>query len=69
MKTIKDGIEVTGRSYYFLLDWNDRNGKAYIVEKFGKLSLHELNKDQYLILWLHATTNEYNNLLNQKEEK
>lgn len=60
MKTLSDGNQVTSRSYYFLLDWNEQNRWYFINEKFNKERLCDLTKDEYIILWLYATTNEYN---------
>ena len=63
MKELEDGFKVSSSSYYFLLDWNDRDNKKFIVDKWGKHRLLELNKIEYLILWLKATTDEYNKML------
>lgn len=60
MKTLKDGSQVNSRSYYFLLDWNESNKKDFINTKFNKNSLYDLTLEQYSILWLQATTTEYN---------
>ena len=62
MKILADGFTVSSKSYYFLLDWNDQNNKEFISEKFGKQRLCELDKEEYMILWLNATTNEYNQM-------
>jgi hypothetical protein len=62
MKILSDRQNVTSRSYYFLLDWNDENGKKFIREKFNKDSLCDLNLEEYMILWLAATTDEYNRM-------
>lgn len=69
MKTLADGTKVSARSYYFLLDWNDENRKTYISEKFKKEKLCDLDKEEYGVLWLHATTNEYNKVLHSEDEK
>ena len=63
MKILADGTKVSSRSYYFLLDWNDKNFKTYMSEKFKKDKLTELTIEEYSILWLQATTSEYNNLV------
>ena len=55
MKRIKNGIQVSARSYYYLLDWNDRDGWKFMMDKFDKTKLSELNLDQYMILFTHAT--------------
>jgi hypothetical protein len=62
MKTLADGFKVSSKSYYFLLDWNDQNNKQFISKKFNKQKLSELNKKEYILLWLVATTNEYNQM-------
>lgn len=62
MKTIANNYEVSARSFYYLLDWNDRDNWVTIYEKFGTQKLSELTIDEYRELWLHATTTEYNNL-------
>lgn len=49
MKTLKDGYEVSSRSYYYLLDWNEVNELQYISECFGKTRLIDLNKNEYNI--------------------
>ena len=62
MKTLADGKEVSSRSYYFLLDWNEADSWHFISERFGKNALKDLNLIEYMILWLHATTTEHNNM-------
>ena len=32
MKTLADGYEVSSRSYYYLLDWNEKNNSQYILK-------------------------------------
>lgn len=56
MKTLIDGTQVNSRSYYFLLDWNEVDGRNIMIEKFNKYKLCELTSEEYQILWLHATT-------------
>jgi hypothetical protein len=62
MKTLADKSQVSSTSYYYLLDWNDQNNKKVIFEKFKKESLYELTLEEYRILWLYATTEEYNKM-------
>lgn len=62
MKTLADGFTVSSKSYYFLLEWNEQDNKQFISEKFSKQKLNELDKEEYMILWLNATTNEYNQM-------
>lgn len=55
MKTLKtDGSQVTERSYYFLLDWVERDENNYIFEQFQKLKLSELTFDEYTQLLGYA---------------
>jgi len=63
MKELIDGTKVSSMTYYFLLDWNDRNDKRFMSENFKKHSLKDLTIDEYMILWLNATTSEYNKLV------
>ena len=62
MKELADGCQVSSRSYYFLLDWNDTDNKKFISDTFKKQRLCDLNINEYMILWLMATTSEYNNM-------
>jgi len=58
MKTLADGTQVSSRSYYFLLDFNDRNDWEVISSLWGVMKLHELTKKQYIYLFKHAVTAE-----------
>lgn len=62
MKTLSDGIEVSARNYYYLLDWNERNEWKYITSVFNKTKLNELIIDEYKKLFEHATTVELKNM-------
>jgi hypothetical protein len=62
MKTLTDGTEVTSRTYYYLLDFNDRYQWEYIVKKFSKTKLCDLNFEQYKELFIHATDVDRNDL-------
>ncbi len=64
MKELADESKVSSKSYYFLLDWNDMDNKKFIADNFQKQRLRELNITEYMILWLNATTQEYNNMVN-----
>jgi hypothetical protein len=55
MKELSDGTQVTSRSYYFLLDFNDRDGWKTLVDNFNVRRLHDLNKEQYIKLFEIAT--------------
>jgi hypothetical protein len=63
MKTLTDKSMVSDRSYYYLLDWNEQNERKFINEKFNKNRLCDLTRDEYLVLWLQATTDEYNGMI------
>ena len=60
MKKLADGFEVSVRSYYYLLDWNEVNDWKYIAEEFGKTKLNELTRVEYKRLFNKATTSEMN---------
>lgn len=62
MKELVDGKNVTSRSWYFLLDWNERDEWKFMSEKFNKTRLWSLELDEYMILWLNATTSEHNDM-------
>jgi len=51
MKVLKNGEQVTSRSYYFLLDFNDRDGWKTLYDNFGVMKLHDLTKEQYIKLF------------------
>ena len=59
MKTLSDGIEVSARSYYYLLDWNERDEWKYINRMFNKFRLCDLTHPEYKMLFLHATSEDY----------
>jgi len=58
MKTLADGNEVTARSYYFLLDWNEHDEWKVMYNSFGKMRLCDLTLPEYKKLWMAATINE-----------
>lgn len=60
MKILADDYEVTARSYYYLLDWNEQNEWRYISDNFGKEKLKELIREEYLELFQYATNQETN---------
>lgn len=55
MKTLADGTQVSARTYYYLLDFNDRYRWKFIIENFNKQKLHELTIEEYIKLFDHAT--------------
>lgn len=62
MKTLSDGTEVSSRSYYYLLDWNEVNEWRFMADTFKKAKLNELTFSEYKILFSHATKNEFNSI-------
>ena len=65
MKALSDGTEVTSRSYYFLLDFNDHDNWNTIISEFKTNKLHELDKTQYLKLFWMAVKAELEVLKSQ----
>jgi diadenosine tetraphosphate (Ap4A) HIT family hydrolase len=51
--TLKD--RVPARCYYYLLDFNDRNGWDLLVSKFGKKRLADLTEEEFWQLFKEAT--------------
>lgn len=62
MKTLADGTEVSARSYYYLLDWNERDNWHFIQTEFNKVRLCDLNRVDYKCLFNKATTQELNQM-------
>lgn len=62
MKILKDNTMVTSRSYYFLLDFNDRDGWKTLVDNFNVRRLNELTIEQYIKLFEIATEREIKEL-------
>jgi hypothetical protein len=58
MKILNDGTMVTSRSFYFLLDFNDRDGWETLVNMFNVRKLHDLDINQYIQLFEIATQKE-----------
>jgi DNA phosphorothioation-dependent restriction protein DptG len=56
MKSLENGYQVTSRSYYYLLDWNEANSWRYMADNFGKEELKELTKEEYIQLFKHAVS-------------
>jgi len=55
MKTLADGTEVSARTYYYLLDFNDRFQWEAMIQFFNKKRLCDLTIDEYRKLFDHAT--------------
>lgn len=62
MKTLFDGVEVSSRSYYYLLDWNDKDDRIFIEFNFNKSTLKDLTISEYLELFEYATKQEIEKL-------
>lgn len=60
MKELTDGNEVSARSFYYLLDFNDRDDWVTMFKMFGKKKLSELTLDEYKSLFKVATEKEFN---------
>jgi hypothetical protein len=60
MKVLADGNQVTDRSYYFLLDWNEKDDWSFLAD-FGKQCVRDLTLEEYKILWVYATQKEIRN--------
>ena len=55
MKMLSDGTIVIDRTFYYLLDWNDRDYWKFMTENFNKKRLMDLTLEEYKTLWEHAT--------------
>ena len=55
MKTLADGTQVSARTYYYLLDFNDRYNWEAMTQMFNKNRLANLNIEEYRKLFEHAT--------------
>lgn len=65
MKTLADNAQVSAFSYYFLLEWNEKDKKKTIQDEFGTNQLCALNIEQYASLFDIASQSELNNLKNK----
>ena len=64
MKTLADGTQVSTRSYYFLLDWNDENQREELNFLFQKDSLQQLTGQKFQQLYSYALKAELNSIPN-----
>jgi len=55
MKKLADGIEVAARTYYYLLDFNERYNWEFMQQTFNKMRLCDLTIVEYRKLFEHAT--------------
>ena len=58
MKELADGTQVTSRSYYYLLDYNDKSGFEFMNNVLNKQKLCELNIKEYTRLFEYAVNDE-----------
>jgi hypothetical protein len=65
MKKLKDGTEVSERSFFYLLDFNKATNWDFVTSEFKKDSLEELNITEYQILFEIATSIEFSYLENK----
>jgi hypothetical protein len=65
MKKLKDGFEVSERSYTYLNDWNMSNEWEYITHAFLKTRLCDLTIDEYKKLFDYATKTESKKMTKQ----
>jgi len=56
MKTLSDGTVVSARTFYYLLDFNDRDNWEFITKSFNKTKLHDLTIIEYSQLFDHVTS-------------
>jgi len=61
MKKLIDGTEVLDRTFYYLLDWKDKN-MEYVFKNYGTYELHALNKKEYKEFFEHATKQDLKNI-------
>lgn len=62
MKRLSDGSEVSPRSFYYLLDFNDRDNFKTLFEVFDKKRLMDLTKHEYIKLFRIAVKRELKEL-------
>lgn len=62
MKRLSDNKEVLDIIYCYLLQWNARNKKEYMSRMFGKDKLDDLTLPEFKMLFLYATSEDYNAL-------
>jgi hypothetical protein len=55
MKKLADGTQVSARTYYYLLDFNDSYNWEFMYNTFNKKRLCDLTIIEYRQLFDHAT--------------
>lgn len=63
MKTLRDGTQVTSRSFYFLLDWNEKDSWKTLRNIINRNTLHDCNIEEYTTLFAVATDAELKDML------
>ena len=59
MKQLADGKQVTSRTYYYLLDYMDRNfDNSPLYKTFGKIRLCDTTIDEYVQFFELCTKND-----------
>lgn len=69
MKTLADGSQVSSGSFYFLLDFNDKDNWNIISGLWGEKKLSELNIQQYIYLFKKACAVEIKSLSDVHQKK
>jgi len=59
MKLTADKKQVTSRSYYYLLDFNDHDNWETISSMFGVMKLSQLTLKEYQQLFKQVTSREF----------
>lgn len=62
MKTLGDGTQVSSRSFYYLLEFNDRNNKKIMIDLWGIENLKDLTIMQFTYLFDKAIQMEIKDL-------
>lgn len=59
MKTLADGSQVSSKSYYYLLEFNEEDNWQFISSQFGKCKLKDLTIKEYRLLFNLAAQEEF----------
>lgn len=59
VKQTADGVVVSDRSYYYLLDWNEKDNGNFIAGNYGKSTIKELTFAEYKRVFIRATVGEF----------
>lgn len=61
MERLSDGKEVSSRTYYYLLGWNEENEWEFMMKNFNKSKLSNLTLEEFTELFSYATQKDYDN--------